>query len=132
MTSGEMNLAGKSAEKWSKQKQEKKERLFEQVNATLNLSSPRKFGESALYTCLFKRCLISAFCPINRFCIRTTFLGRPEFLLMYPNPFFSAKNARPKRRKYPTTWSDNFTERHFSTRKAKILVLSSVVEQRQK
>lgn len=59
-TSGEMNLAGKSAEKWSKQKiqkQEKKERLFEQVNATLNLFSPQKFGESALYTCLFKRCL---------------------------------------------------------------------------
>jgi len=55
-----MNLAGKSAEKWSKQKiqkQEKKERLFEQVNATLNLFSPQKFGESALYTCLFKRCL---------------------------------------------------------------------------
>ena len=35
------------------------------------------------YTCLFKRCLISAFCSINRFCIRTTSLGRPEFLLIY-------------------------------------------------
>ena len=27
--------------------------------------------------------LISAFCPINRFCTRTTFLGKPEFLLIY-------------------------------------------------
>ena len=34
------------------------------------------------YTCLFKTYLISAFCSINRFCIRTTFLGKPEFLLI--------------------------------------------------
>ena len=27
--------------------------------------------------------LISAFCPINRFFTRTTFLGKPEFLLIY-------------------------------------------------
>ena len=27
--------------------------------------------------------LISAFCPINRFSTRTTFLGKPEFLLIY-------------------------------------------------
>ena len=27
--------------------------------------------------------LISAFCPINRFLTRTTFLGKPEFLLIY-------------------------------------------------
>ena len=42
---------------------------------------------------------------------------------MYPNPVYQRQKCPTKRRKYPTTWSDNFTGRHFSTRKAKILVL---------
>ena len=63
---------------------------------------------------------ISAFCPINKFCRRTTFLGKPEFLLIYiAKPVFQRRKCLTKRRKYPTkprkypiTWADNFSQRH--------------------
>ena len=59
-------------------------------------------GIRMTYTCLFKRCLISAFCPINRFCIRTTFLGKPEYLLIYwCQTRFSAANMPDQTEKIP-------------------------------
>ena len=87
--------------------------------------------------------LISAFCPINRFSTRTTFLGKPEFLLIYccQARFSAAKmpdqtaKIPTKRRKYPTTWADNFSQRHLFSGTSffrKNGDNSTVFEQRQK
>ena len=87
--------------------------------------------------------LISTSCPINRFCTRTTFLGKPEFLLIHccQARFSAAKmpdqttKIPDQTRKYPTTWADNFSQRHLFSGTAFLRKNgdnSSVFEQRQK
>ena len=84
--------------------------------------------------------LISAFCPINRFFTRTTFLGKPEFLLIYCcQARFSAAKMPDQTAKIPDqtakipdhvgwqflTTAFIFQERRFSARTATILLFLS-------
>ena len=84
--------------------------------------------------------LISAFCPINRFFTRTTFLGKPEFLLIYCcQARFSAAKMPDQTAKIPDqtakipdhvgwqflTTAFIFQERLFSARTATILLFLS-------